>query len=216
MTSVHRKSSKLLREIAMQKIAERKNIKQFGKTIESKTPDNLKVYNMINEYRKMLGSYYHKPEKHNKIHFNSITKKHRGYKQYLKASKLAEKRDINYETYLTAQFYWFDKWFNRAPRSYEISGGSGIFPAALRVEKYLDLFPNKDNPTIKSVAIPVKMSAESLDEVNNKTLRSLKQVWNMNEAEIYVNFAVGVESAFNFSWLKSRPVYQRLVEIGLA
>jgi hypothetical protein len=217
MNSVFQKDSKLLREIAMKKIAERKQLKQSGKKLtREKKSDDVKVFNMINAYRRMLGEYYHNPKMNYQIHLSSINKKHRGYNHYLKAANLAEARKLDYETYLKGQFYWFDLWFNRAPKTFEIGGGSGTLPAALRIEKYLDVLKDGKNPVIKSVAIPVeKMKPVELDKINKKQLEVLQRNWEMDERDIYLHFAVGIESAFNFEWLKTRPVYLDLLKEGL-
>jgi hypothetical protein len=213
--SAHKKESERLRKIAMKKIEERSRKKKGGKVLNMKVSDNLKVFNMLNCYRKMLNEYYHKPIKF-QIQLGKINKKHRGYNHYLKAVKLAEARKLDYETYLKGQFYWFDLWFNRAPKTFEIGGGSGTFPAALRIERYLDLLKDGKDLVIKSVAIPVdNMKPAEIDKINKKQLEILQRNWEMDERDIYLHFAVGIESAFNFEWLKTRPVYLDLIKEGL-
>jgi hypothetical protein len=208
--------SEKLREKAARVAEQRRKMKQKGVEKQiGKLSSKHKVCEMINIYTDMFNEYYHKPKKFINISAIKITKNHRGYKNYLKAVKLAEKRKLDYKTFLKSQFYWFDRWFNRAPKSHEICGGKGKFPAALRVEKYLNLFGNKNNPTIKSIAIPGNnLNSEELNEVNIKNLENLKQIWGMNSSDVFLNFGVGIESVFNQSWLRRQPAYIDLVRAG--
>jgi len=167
-----------------------------------------KIVSMGYAYEEMLGKYLHKPTMH---YFNQKNVTKGQYSRtniiLLKAANIADKHSVTYPVYIRSQFYWFDLWFHRAPRIYEISGHSGKFPAEKRLTEFLKLEQeNKVNKSITSVVMPRSpVSEEVLDKINRQRLNQLCKVYQLTEEEALKQFApVGL---FDLAWLKTQPGY---------
>lgn len=172
--------------------------------------DERKIISMGYAYEEMLGRYLHKPT----IRYFSKEISGAQYARtnitFFKAVLLADKHCVEYPIYVRSQFYWFDLWFHRAPKVYELAGQSGKFPAEKRLLEYLELEKlGKINKSISSVVIPTKknvMTKEILDKVNRSRLDQLCKVYHLTEAEALAQFApVGL---FDLEWLRRQPGYQ--------
>lgn len=165
-----------------------------------------KVISMGYAYEEMLGRYSHKPAMH---YFNKKDVTKGQYSRtniiLLKAANIADRNSVTYPVYIRSQFYWFDLWFHRAPKIYEISGQSGKFPAEKRLIEFLKLEQeNKVNKSITSVVMPRSpVSEEVLDKINRQRLNQLCKVYHLTEEEALKQFApVGL---FDPAWLKTQP-----------
>jgi hypothetical protein len=177
-----------------------------------------KIISMGYAYEEMLGRYLHKPA----IRYFSGSKKippgqyARTNIVLFKAVLLADRHNVDYSFYIRSQFYFFDLWFKRAPKIYEIAGQSGKFPAEKRLLEYLALERSgKINKSISSVVVPTKknvLTPQILDKINRERLDRLCEVYNLTEAEVLAQFApVGL---FDLAWLRRQPGFQPQREDG--
>ena len=143
----------------------------------------------------------------------------REYTCLLKAAANAEALGVTYDVYVKAQFYWFDKWFNREPRVWELVSSDDAdhkMPATERVRAYLreiakgtvDPQRNIYGHARTSPKIPVAVLLQHGD----RTLKRLMEVHNATEEQILLTFAKGssAQHYFDRSWLKQNETYQRL------
>jgi hypothetical protein len=174
-----------------------------------------KVRGLAYAYEAALGAYLHKPTL--KVFKNGVSPAHRGYEGLKRAALLADQAGVSYETYVQAQFYWFDKWFRRAPRIYELSGLKGSFPAPERLRKYMLLMNRGSVPTklIVGYAQRCKVDLQELDKINAAKLTQLMNAWGLSETEVLLKFARPGIEYFDLQWLKRHPTYQKLKQQNL-
>jgi hypothetical protein len=195
------------RLVLAKKIATSKKSEVPDKSTEERT----KIYLMKYAYEDMLKSYTHSPFlRFFKASWSNGT--HVRVQSFLlKAATLADQYEVEYFTFVKAQFYWFDKWFRRAPYVYELSGQSGKFPASKRLVEYLALDrAGKINNEISSPVVPQRKRAvdpNKLDKANLKTLNDLCKAYRLTEEEALTKFAPA--GLFDLEWLKKRKQEKR-------
>jgi len=154
-------------------------------------------------YEKILGEYLHQPtlKYFTKIGERGITP--RTMALLRKAATIAEKHNIDPETYVRAQFFWFHQWFRRPPKINNLCGTEGKFPATRRVSEYLKLHKGKQ---VYSFELPAlhEMDAEKLDRINRQRLKQLAETWDKPHNEILRIFAPA--GVFDAEWLKKQPM----------
>jgi hypothetical protein len=120
---------------------------------------------------------------------------------------------VDYVEYIWSQFYWFDKWFSRHPKIFEIGSIKTKFPAEKRLTEYLSLL--KDGETIRcnSVVVPsTKLAKGAVAKINQDRLSQLEKAWGLSEEEVLAKF--GSSGFFDAKWINSHPVYKQLVREG--
>lgn len=143
------------------------------------------------------------------------------YTCFLKAADLADRLQVTYEVFVKAQFFWFDRWFLRTPKIWELlNSEQGKFSAEERVRRYLEEISAGAVDERKAVVGPVrgspKVSAETKALYCEKSLKRLMQVHNATEEQILLAFAKGENAQFYFDlhWLKQNPTYLQLKASG--
>lgn len=138
----------------------------------------------------------------------------------LKAAQQAEEIGVDYDTYVRAQFYWFDQWFLKAPRFWEITSLKGRYNAVERVRAYQrEVAAGKLDPkrvvTGRVRAAP-KIPASVRLQQGARTLRALMATHRASEEQILRSFASGPQAALYFdqAFLKQNPTFQRLRAAG--
>lgn len=160
-------------------------------------------------YEEMLGIYLHKPTL--KYIKGKVDPNHRSYGHFARAVDIAQDCGADFCDYVQAQFYWFDKWFNRAPKPWELAGVKTKFPAPNRYREYLKLRASQHVPThVKSVARRAKIDPKKLDKINESRLAELQRNWGISEEEAFIRFARPGVGYFDVAWLRKHPTYQRL------
>ena len=168
-----------------------------------------KIKEMAYAYEAVLGEYVH----NHRLRFikGSISPEHRSFAQFKRAVLIADQIGVSYETYVRAQFYWFDKWFNRAPHPYELSGLKSKFPAPERVRKYLQLVnEGQTKGIVTCIGKRVQIDAKELDKANDQRLDQLMLAWGLDEEGVLLRFARSGVGYFDHEWLKKNPTWQRL------
>jgi hypothetical protein len=161
-------------------------------------------------YEKVLGEYIHQPSLRffKKIGTDGITPQTMGF--LCKAASIAEHHEVDVETYVRAQFYWFHQWFRRPPKVRELCSVKGKFPATRRLTEYLKLTRDK---RVFSVELPSgKLGHEELDRINRERLEELVETWGKTHTEILEMFAPA--GVFDVEWLAQHPIWQRLAHKG--
>lgn len=164
--------------------------------------EEIKSREMGYAYEAMLGLYLHRPALKYFVRDKKSAKVTTTF--FLKAAKLADQLRVDYAVYVRAQFYWFDMWFHRSPRVFELSGESGRFPASRRVTEYQKLKrEGKVNKDISSPVMPKKpadnIDLEVLDKINRQRLNQLCDVHGLTEGECLDTY--GPAGLFDLRWL---------------
>ncbi len=129
-----------------------------------------------------------------------------------KACEIAESLKIDYDTYVRAQFWWFDKCFSIAPKLHQLASGGKTCTPKVRAEQYLEhieKFSVANKGQIVSKAVPAPKQDKSVKhEMCEANLNRMMQTYNKTEAEIYAAFnGKSLELFFDGEWLAQRPVY---------
>jgi hypothetical protein len=145
----------------------------------------------------------------------------KGYADFLRASDLADALKVDYETFIRAQFYWFQAWFNgKRPLPYQLSTKGGDYSAAQRVTLYQDaIAQGKINPTRAILGPdmrPAKATRKQHHELSSRALQSLMEGWDSTEEEVLRVFARDECAAdfFDLEWLSQNKTYRRLKQQG--
>jgi len=117
-----------------------------------------------------------------------------------KAVAAAKELKADFKDYISAQFYWFDKWFKRYPKLFEICPTGGKFDAKVRFMAWKELSLNTGHLNTFSVVEEISVPYTELDTINRKRLNELTKSWNMPELEVLDKFAC----VFDTRWLKKQ------------
>lgn len=175
----------------------------------------VKVREMTYTYEMILGEYSHHPALKFVKGMVSPENNPRAFGQFKRAALIADQIDVDYETYLRAQFYWFDKWFNRAPKPYELSSLKSKFPAPERVRKYLQLLAEgKARKVVTCIGKRVQIDSKEIDKCNDRKMSQLMQQWGLPEEIVLLRFARPGIGYFDQSWLRKNKIWIRLRQEG--
>lgn len=120
-----------------------------------------------------------------------------------KMIELADTLGISLEVYVQAQFYWFDKWFNRAPKIHELYQINTKFPTPKRITEYLALKSKDQVPSqVQCVARTFKADQVQVDQVNQRRLEEVCRAWKLTEDEALERFGAPGFGYFDLDWLK--------------
>lgn len=159
-----------------------------------------------------LRQYKRKP--YLKSFHNKLTPKHKSYRQIERAIAEAESLGIDFEVYIEAQFFWFDKWFGRAPNLWELSGGKGKMPARSRAKAYVAMLETEGDlsPTVdKEHRKAKKLNRKDILEYNERLLQQMMSDGSTVE-DCFLEFAK--DGVFHKVFLRQHPVYKSLVKAG--
>jgi hypothetical protein len=136
---------------------------------------------------------------------------------FRRACQLAKELGVDFETYVRAQFWAFDKWYGTAPQIRQMFSESGENSAVGRVKQYLKTVrQGEHNPdkTIVSRAQPApRMPVEVVLHKNETVFKEFQKNWKMTAEEVFINFAKTPQEAntyFDKRWLDQNPIYQQL------
>ena len=170
---------------------------------------SLKVREMIFTYETILGEYCYEPTL--KFTKGTISPEHRSFGQFKRAALIADQLEVSYEVFVRAQFYWFNKWFNRFPKPYELSGLKSKFPTPKRVKEYVKMVNNGSiSGIVTGVGTRFQLDENEIDKYNEKMFNQLMQAWSLTEEEVMLRFARTGVGYFDYNWLKKNLVYKRL------
>ena len=175
------------------------------------TDDYCRILKMAQTYEVVISQYLHKPffrAFKNTLYKGQLNKSYQT--TLLRACSIAEEHNVDYTIYIESQLYWFDKWFRRHPKVFEISTYKGGRDSIWRLRQYLSLRKvNHITQSTYSIKVPQeKLSSKILDKQNQKVFDQLKQAWQCSDEKIMMMFAKS--GMFSKSWIQSQPVYQRL------
>lgn len=181
-----------------------------GKIKKKPIPERqVKAVEMGYAYEAVLGEYRHCSTLHYFTNLGEDGFKNRTITFLFKAATLADTAGATYRSWVEAQFYWFHKWFHRAPKVQELSGKSGRFPAERRYRDYVKLAERGKAEPPTSVVLPKEWaSRDNIDKINEERLQQLCSAWGRTEEEIMEQFALS--GIFDKTWLRRHPIFKRL------
>ena len=120
--------------------------------------------------------------------------------------------EVTAAEYLEAQYYWFDRWFRRAPRTYQI----GSAKAVQRVKMWLE---ERARGGARGRATPVVRRAKpvsqgEVDRHERRMLAGMVERWERSEREILLAFGGPDARVFNQRFLESLPAWRELRDKG--
>jgi len=204
--ATHRTQAELLE--AAKKLAARRARGEVVSVPESE--DEQKVREVAYAYEEVLATYHHNPSL--KFIKGPTVEAGTAYQNLREVAKIADQCGADYASYIQAQFYWFDKWFKRAPRTWELVS-KAKFPALERYLEYIKIKSSQSVPAkVQSVSISgrARIDTEQLDKINETRLIELQLNWNIDEEEAFLRFARPGVGYFDAVWLRKHPTYKRL------
>lgn len=199
--------------------AKRRGKPEFASVHDYREKDRrARAWTMARTYGAVLAEYRGEPTRHD---YAPTPPNARMFPVWLRAADLADALGVDYETFVKAQFYWFDRWFHgRRPLPYQLSTSKGAYSAVQRITLYQDAVRRgKVSPdrTVRGPDMqPVKASPERLWELSQRTLESLMKNWGKSEEEILRVFArdICASDFFDLDWLRHNQTYRRLKQQG--
>jgi len=187
-----------------------------GETHPGLSQEQLRVRNLLLLFEMLVGEYKHQPTL--RIFSSKVAERvKRGNETVMrKVGELADELEIDQETYLRAQFYWFDKWFHKAPTLRDLTSTTGKFPATQRALSYVELQKAGKTPnSVTSCVLPPKytkdlLTDQKLDKINQTRLTDLCQQYQLSEDACLTRFAPA--GLFDLTWLKQckKAAFERL------
>ena len=164
---------------------------------------------MVYVYEEALIAYQHNERNYKST--EGLIKVKRSYNLFKQAVKVADQCGADYVSYIQAQFYWFDKWFKRAPKAWELAGKTTKFPAPNRYLEYLKIKSSSHVPEkVQSISRRASISPQKLDKSNEVRLAELQRSWGIDDEEAFIRFARPGIGYFDAAWLRKHPTYRRL------
>ena len=160
-------------------------------------------------YERVLGEYTHRPALRFFTSIGTEGIKPRTLGALKKAAAIAVSLEVDWETYVRSQFYWFHKWFRRPPRIREMISTSTTAKnnAVWRLREYLKV--TKDNQVYSKSIPSSKVCKDQLDKINNQRLDQLADAWEKSHEEIIQIFASS--GIFDQHWLEQNDIYCQLI-----
>src|SRR5690349_6027912 len=109
-----------------------------GGNVELRYPDTIqyhKAAELALVYEKQLNIYHNNLAK-GYLKNNALSPDDNNYEYFLKTAMLTDIASVSYEFYVRAQFYWFDKWFKKAPKPYHLCNNKSKYNSQERVRLY--------------------------------------------------------------------------------
>ena len=204
-------------EIAKSKIRSKSRSTKSTLSKEEKAQEEQefeKAYDMARAYEAKLREYHRAP--HLKF-IKSFSAKYRGYQSFLKAAKQADALDMPYAQFVEAQFFYFHKWFRKAPSPYEICGGKGKMPAKSRAISYLreelDIRNIQERVTREGRVEKKRLVKSEVLAYNQKLLENMMSDGSTEE-ECLLEFAQKNMHFFDSVFLKQSKLYRKLKRTG--
>jgi hypothetical protein len=142
------------------------------------------------EYEKQLGEYLDQPTLRYFTRMGEIGIKPRTFQVLLRAANIAVKYGVDAQTYVRAQFWFFNKWFDRHPKLHEIASTKSQKNSTWRLLEYLKIMPKRN------------VDPEKLDRINQERLEQLVTVWGKTPEEIIQIF--GESGVFDQEWIETK------------
>lgn len=185
-------------------------------------PERLRANIMLQAFQKALRFY----KQNDFLQVGGVTnegKLHGGtLSALLRACEVADGLGVDYETFVNAQFWAFDKWFSAAPKLHQLATTDGENSAEGRVKQYQKairegevkadkVFTGRSSPAPK---IPLPVVFRKNDQVFQQFVKN----WKMTPQEVFLNFAKTPHEArlyFDRRWLAQNELYQQMRANGL-
>lgn len=156
-------------------------------------------------------------------HFKKVFKTDKLSRQALtvliRACANAEALNMDYDTYVRSQFWWFDKWFSKAPRLHEIASVHSKVNSLERARRYRNRVLAGHIPphgVVLSKSVPPDIAG--LAARFNQSMRTMERFMrNYKASEEQIFRAIRTESLTNYfdaKWLAQNATYQRLKAAG--
>jgi hypothetical protein len=192
-----------------------------------------KAFAIAKLYEEKLAIYCRKPVLRFVKHLNTQDET-----IWLRAALLADQLQMSYELFIKAQFHYFDKWFSKSPRPYEIATSqTGKTDALERARMYLNevsagtINPNSEVLNKSNTPFKVTYDKNQNKKVHFETeqisksirftqsdfqLRSLMKNYQTTDEAVLRVFAKGAQASLYFDreWLEENQTYQRLKNAG--
>ena len=191
-----------------------------------------KANKMARAYEDALGVYQNNPTL--KYLKGWIQRDSKNFSTWLRAALLAEQLDMSYDLFVKAQFYWYDKWFSKSPRPFEIASYKTKVNALERAKNFISEAAkgkiNLDKPVVGRVrgsythnkrTGKIRFTDDNVAkrvkfENSQIQLQTLMKNYNASEESILKVFAKGTQATLYFDkdWLNQNKTYQKLKEQG--
>lgn len=169
-----------------------------------------KILEISLEYEKALSSYLNKPTL-------KFLKRQKGYTGIWKrAVSHAEIAGLNFENYIKAQFYYFNKWFKRAPKPIECASTTSQLNSLERAKMFKLAFGEKAAFNLNERSEATSPSSEVKGIYAAQQLQVFMRNYGMSEEEVFRTFAKGNDGFLYFDkeWLLNNQTYRKLKETG--
>jgi len=176
------------------------------------------VLAVIGEFERQLRVYRDAP-------YVGVKAAHRqpGTKEFAKwerVTALVEQSGVGAAQYVKAHFFWFDRWFNRAPRSYELGQREGKCPSLERVRLYQHEVSQGAVQATRDVSGPVSRTSTVPAEVKHanseRQLAQLMGAYDLDAESVLRMFSDNGDASayFDRGWLRAHPVWQKIKQEG--
>jgi hypothetical protein len=202
-------TAKLERQLLRDKAKAVMAASKQGTPLSQPTPSRLSLDGSVNQhkayalalaYEDQLGVYRNQPTL--KYLKGIVRPGDRSYDVWLRAAIQADQLGVSYKFYVKAQFYWFDEWFSRAPKPYEMASFKTKLNSKERVRLYEQEISkgqaNPDRKVLGRVRTAPKISQSVRFTQSARQLASLMKNYEATEEEILKVFAKGKQAALYF------------------
>jgi len=176
----------------------------------------------VMEFASLLSAKYNRycQNSHKTYSFHlSLKPDTRSYGMLKRAINEMKSLDVEPEVYIEAQFYWFDKWFGREPKFWELSGGAGKMPAKKRVTVYQAIQEEMDGELASIIgenSTLISTNALTQGEILKYNQRLLKRMMSDGSTKegCFLEFAQDGMGLFDSVYLRQSKTYRRLKKEG--
>ena len=132
-------------------------------------------------------------------------------------AKLAEFCETSIEEYIHAQFWFCDRFLNRAPKVKELIYQNTNYPSIKRYELYKERSQITTNTTIVQKGGTIQVSSETKDSISERVIKQFASKLGISEEEVFLKlFNEGTYYLFvNKKWFESHTHFKSLKDKNL-
>jgi hypothetical protein len=131
----------------------------------------------------------------------------------IKAVEIAQRHNVDLDTYVTAQFWWFHKVFASTPQIYQLCTSGNRNQADQRLLWYLEAkrTGSLSDKVVSNALPPEDLTKSQLNRYNERQLKLLMSRYDFtDETEVFSKLSDAVLlQFFDLEWLRSKEQYRK-------
>ena len=192
-------------------------------------PDSMRAYGLAVAYERALATYTNQPGL--RYLKGRVAPGEPNWGNWLRAAQVADDMGVDYDTFVRAQFWAFDRWYSRAPKPQELGSTRSEQNAGERVRQFFEAAERGEVDVERRIvglqrSVIDTTTARGRRKANisvprdqrfayaQRQLHTLMRNYDCSEEQILRTFCTKPGAYFDREWLQENPTYRRLLAAG--